>query len=282
MPGQNLRALVTGGTGFLGSHLVKMLVDQGVQVTVVKRVESSTDRLNSVLNSISFIDIDELTSSKISKEKYDYLFHLATCYGRNGETDEQINSVNIELPLSLLRAMSSMPKVVNFSTSLDPSLNTYTRSKFEFIKALELEFDSLELLNLELEHFYGPMDGQFIGYLINSIAKNVEKIPLTKGEQVRDFIFYKDLLAAVNILLKSGATGSFPIGSGKSRSLKESIEIIKSLVPDSQTLLAWGEVAYRENEVLYSVADISKLSKLGWQCEYSFEEGIREVIQSLK
>lgn len=280
MPGQNPKALLTGATGFLGSHVAKMLHNQGYELVIIKRRNSSLERLMGITENVTFLDRENELKDRLSSIHFDYFFHIATCYGKGSETDEQIFEVNKEFPLSILKSLSTVPVVVNFGTSLPSSLNLYSRSKNEFVEDFKKTYPSANLINLKLEHFFGPNDGKFVNYIIDSLRENVESISLTKGSQIRDFIYYKDLLSAIQVILKKKCYGDIPLGSGNSYVLKDLIESIKKTIGSSSTKLAWGEVPYRESEVMHSVADISILTSLGWSPKYSFEEGISEIINN--
>ncbi|OUR98783.1 hypothetical protein A9Q84_05055 [Halobacteriovorax marinus] len=276
--GQNPKALLTGATGFLGSHVAHMLHDQGYELVIIKRKTSSLSRISKIAEDVTFLDYNDELFEKLSCMNFDYFFHIATCYGRGGETPEEMLEVNSLFPMKILKSLKEAPKVVNFGTSLPSSVNAYAKTKNDFVLDLREKYPELNLINLKLEHFFGPNDGKFVNFLIKSISDGVEKIPLTEGTQVRDFIYYKDLLSALRLILKENLSGDIPLGSGNSYILKDLIESIKETIGSSKTILNWGEVPYRESEVMHSVADISILTSLGWSPKYSFEEGISEII----
>jgi CDP-paratose synthetase len=282
LPGQKPKALLTGATGFLGSHVAQMLFDKGFELVIIKRENSSIERLSNISEHVSFLNNNNELFNELSHFNFDYFFHMATCYGRNGEAESEIIEVNQNFPTSILNSLEIKPILINFGTSLPSSVNIYAKSKNEFVKSTTRDFPVLKLVNLKLEHFFGPDDGKFINFIINSIQNEVDEIPLTEGTQIRDFIYYKDLLSALELILDNGICGDIPIGSGNPYVLRNLVESIKDLITDSKTKLSWGKVSHRDSEVMKSVADISKLKRLGWKPKYSFEQGIQEILKGYK
>lgn len=276
MLGQSKRALVSGGTGFLGSHVSRFLLSIGFSVTIIIRKSSSLSRLEDVSDQLSYILIDDLNSIEPS---YDYFFHLATCYGRNGETNSEMEAINISFPMMVIEKLSENCVIYNFGTSLSSDVNFYAKSKNKFYSKLTSEYSSRTIVNLKLEHFFGPKDGSFIEFLVRSFQEKVNSIRLTKGEQIRDFIYYKDVISALHYILKSDNSGDYSIGSGREILLKDVVVKIKEIVGNSVTQLRWGDVPYRENEVMYSVANTKRLTDIGWAAEFSLEEGIRDLLK---
>jgi CDP-paratose synthetase len=285
------RILLTGVTGFLGSHLARELLANGCDVVALKRKSSLLHRIESVAPDIDFIDIDGLDYDQLFRGcgKIDTIIHTATCYGRNGESVSEIFSANTEFPLRLLDAgnRAGVEVFLNTDTSLDKYLNLYALSKNQLLqwgKFFSIH-EKIRFGNIRLEHFYGPDDDpiKFSTYVINGCLANVPEMKLTKGEQKRDFIYIDDVVSAYMILLKkmdglNDSFAEFDVGSGKSVSIRTFVETVHRLTA-SKTHLAFGELPYREGEVMHSEADISALTELGWRCRYDLETGLKQVIE---
>jgi nucleoside-diphosphate-sugar epimerase len=284
------RILLTGVTGFLGSHLAKSLLSFGYEIIALKRKSSSLHRVESTMQYISCIDIDGLDFDEIFRRcgKIDAIIHTATCYGRNDESVSEIFGANTEFPLRLLDAGSraGVGLFLNTDTILDKYLNLYALSKNQLLqwgKYFSIH-KKIRFLNIKLEHFYGPDDdpSKFSAYVITSCISNLPELKLTKGEQKRDFIHIDDVVSAYILLLEKMSSFDisfieFDVGSGQSISIKEFVETVHRLTK-SNTILAFGAIPYREGEVMSSEADISGLLKLGWQCRYDIEAGIKIVL----
>lgn len=285
------RILLTGVTGFLGSHLAKALLAAGHEVVALKRKSSSLHRVESVISGIDFYDIEGLDFDQLFRDcgKIDTIIHTATCYGRNNESVSEIFSANTEFPLRLLDAGSraGVGVFLNTDTILDKYLNLYALSKNQLLqwgKFFSMHA-KIRFANIRLEHFYGPDDDptKFSTYVINSCLQNIPELKLTKGEQKRDFIFIDDVVSAYMVLLETMDSFKepfleFDVGSGQSVSIREFVETVHRLTA-SKTQLLFGALPYREGEVMHSEANISGLAALGWQCRYDIETGLKQVFE---
>lgn len=285
------RILLTGVTGFLGSHLAKELLAAGNEVVALKRKSSSLHRIESIISKIDFFDIEELDFDQLFCDcgKIDTIIHTATCYGRNNESVTEIFAANTEFPLRLLDAgkRAGVEVFLNTDTILDKYLNLYALSKNQLLqwgKFFSIH-EKMRFANIRLEHFYGPDDDptKFSAYVINSCLGNVPELRLTKGEQRRDFIYIDDVVSAYMVLLEkmdsfNSAFVEFDVGSGRSVSIREFVETVHRIAA-SKTYLDFGALPYREGEVMHSEADITKLAALGWRCQYDLEAGLKKVIE---
>jgi nucleoside-diphosphate-sugar epimerase len=285
------KIVLTGITGFLGSHLARALISEGYKVIGLKRSFSSLHRLSGVLNELTLIDVECADYDAIFHDhgEVDTILHTATNYGRNNETVTEIFTANTEFPLRLLDAGSraGVRSFMNTDTILDKYLNFYAFSKNQLLEwgrffALN---EKIVFWNLRLEHFYGfgDDDTKFTSYIFNSCLANEPEIRLTCGEQRRDFIYIDDVVSAYLLLLREiqGAAPifrEFDIGTGKSISIKEFVILVKILT-GSTTELRFGALPYREGEVMHSAANVAPLTALGWKCEYDIDAGIRKVLR---
>ena len=95
--------LLTGATGFLGSHLLKALIKKGYQVVILKRSTSNMWRLKGYENAFKSYDIDKIPLRKAFEEnKIDIIIHTACVYGRRGESLTEILQTNLMLGVELL------------------------------------------------------------------------------------------------------------------------------------------------------------------------------------
>lgn len=131
--------LLTGATGFLGSHLAKKLLEKGYRVAIFKRSFSDIKRIESIISDLIIYNLDECELDLPFKElnSIDFVIHTATCYGRGKEKPSEILDANICLPLKLLEILASMKQKAflntdsffNTDTILYRYLNYYALSK---------------------------------------------------------------------------------------------------------------------------------------------------------
>jgi nucleoside-diphosphate-sugar epimerase len=117
--------------------------------------------------------------------------------------------------------------------------------------------------------------------MIERLKNNEASIDLTEGEQQRDFIYYEDIVDAFETVINRNdeiATNSnFQVGSGEHISIKELMLFLKEQT-GSTSILNFGLIPYRENELMISETNIEPLRKLGWQPKYTIKEGILKTI----
>ena len=114
------------------------------------------------------------------------------------------------------------------------------------------------------------------------MLKNEATIPLTKAEQLRDFLHINDLISLYDIILKKyeelGIYESFDVGSGINTELKYILEFIKNKTK-SKSKLEYGALPYRNNELMVSSNDLSYIKKLGWKPIINIDKGLLSVIK---
>jgi nucleoside-diphosphate-sugar epimerase len=285
--------LITGATGFLGSHLTFACLRAGYNVIILKRRTSRLDRIKEILDQIQCFDIEDGVEQPFKLNKgIDAVLHTATCYGRSQETPLEVFEANTVFPLRLLQTavLFNVDTFFNTDTILYKYLNSYALSKNHFMEWGQ-SFSitgHIRFLNIRLEHMYGPGDdaSKFTTHVIRSCLANVPELKLTAGEQKRDFIFIDDVISAYLLLLEKHCVLNknfitFELGSGKAISIRSFVESVHH-ISESRTKLDFGSIPYREGEIMESKADISALEKLGWCIHYNIEEALRLTIDQEK
>ncbi|MFM8299717.1 MAG: NAD-dependent epimerase/dehydratase family protein [Microcystis aeruginosa] len=280
--------LLTGGTGFLGSHLAKRLVYEGFDVIIIKRSTSKLSHLESIINQVRFYDIDWIDIEKIFQENViDLIIHCATNYGRFAVPPTDIIQANLFLPLKILQIAENYPvkTFINTDTILDKRVSYYSLSKKHFLDWLYLFSQKMVCISVALEHFYGPFDdrSKFVSKIILDLLHEVDFIDLTLGEQKRDFIYIDDVVEAFMTLINfsfdvPNNLYRYEIGTGKNIEIREFVQTVKTMTGNKVTRLNFGMLPYRENEIMESHVDISMLSRLGWQPQISLVEGLKYTI----
>lgn len=283
--------LITGGTGYLGSNIARALCDD-YQVIILKRSFSPIKRIEKIISKIELFNIDEINLKNVFlNKKIDAVLHCATHYGRKSKDPLEIVEANLVLPLTLLNLAkaNAVSCFINTDTILDKGINAYSLSKSQFSDWLRILAVDIVCVNMELEHFFGPLDdsSKFVTHLIHSILKGENEIRLTKGEQKRYFVYIDDVVNAFKLIIEESSTlskgyHSFQIGSPQGISIRAFVETIKRLAGNESTFLNFGAIPYRDKEVMDPDLDISLLMKLGWSIDIPLEEGLQMTIAAEK
>ena len=288
--------LLTGSTGFLGSALLEKLLERDDDVIAIKRSTSSTARVAHCLSNpkLKMLDIDKEEPLKLFKEyRIDTIIHAATEYGRGKTPLRDIINANILLPLQLAelgieygtRCFINTDSFFNKAGYSYSNLPNYSLSKKSLLIWLDKLADDLKIVNVVLEHVYGPGDSssKFVENIIRQVGINqVPHVSLTHGHQRRDFIFVDDVVQAYLKIVDYGRSNEFrleqfEIGTGASMQVRDFVDQIK-LASRSNTSLGYGEIPYRSDEIMSSQADIKSISSLGWRPTYSPDDGIKHIL----
>lgn len=282
--------LLTGATGYLGSEIAKALVARNYSVVALKRAASDTTRLKTIQPQLSLYDVEDGLEGLFCSHQFDGIIHCAANYGREGQGTEDIVRTNLLLPLELLLEglQRGIRYFINTGTLLNRATNDYSLSKAHFQDWLQVKSTSITSVTLELEHFYG-FDGdstKFITWLVRGILTN-QDIPLTEGEQMRDFLFISDVVSAFMIVLEniehlSHGHHSFQVGSGRSTSIRDLVNQVSLLCEPHSAAFRWGAIPYRATECTVPQIDIEPLTRLGWTPCVSLTEGLQRTVAAIK
>ena len=305
------KALVTGGAGFIGSHLVEELLKHNVKVLVVDNLltgkKSNIDKLDNVEKIYDDLGSDASLRA-IETFNPDVCFHLAAQSSVVISVEDPLLDFehNLLQPIKLLQKLISTDcKKFVFSSSGgtifgEPNVIPTSEKDYagepvspygvakkklnDFIK-LMLQEKNMSYSILNLANVYGPRQDPhgeagvmsiFTGRMLNN------EIPIVYGDgnQTRDYIFVTDVISA---LIKSSEMDDnlfLNIGTSKETSVNELVSIIRSIT-------SWeGEPDYkpqREGELLRSVLNNEKAKKsLNWEPEYNLNRGIEELVDWFK
>lgn len=270
--------LITGINGFLGSHLAKAFSSQFNIIGIEQSLEN-----NFRLKDCNFQVFNNKSVKKIFLEnRIDIIIHTATLYGKNNEDIYQLFDANVCSPLILLNEAikHNCQLFINTDTVLDRFVNPYALTKRHFQEWLYLGRDEINVINIKLEHFFGPgaSETNFITGMIQKLRNN-EQINLTKGEQMRNFIYIDDVIAAYKTVIEKHhyfkeKFSDFNVCTNQLISIKDLMILLKRLT-NSNSRLKFGVLNYRENELMESGTDNSAMLSIGWKPNYSIEEGIK-------
>lgn len=286
-----MNILLTGATGFVGSHLLKALLEKNNDVVIVKRSFSDCSRIENDMSKCIAYNLDEEKVEDIfQRHKFQVVIHCATSYGGKDSKPLEVVDSNLLFPLSVLETAIRFqcPYFINtdsfFTKQLAKRLKNletvykaeYTLSKYQFrqwgkLRSIE---GKINFINLQMEHIYGPKDSEskFIPYIIRAMEEETPNIDLTDGGQVRDFIHVYDAVSSyivvLNNLSRLSGYQTFEVGTGIPCTLRQFVEKLHTDL-NSKTQLNFGKIARPEGEIVYSVAQTDDLRKLGWNIKYS-------------
>ncbi len=303
------KALVTGGAGFIGSHLVEGLLSKGCEVTVID--DLSTGRLSNlshIKEHIKFYQADIRDQETFEKAAKDcnIIFHQAAVVSVPKTVDKPVDSamVNEMGTLFVLEAArkNNMKRVVIASSSAvygdDPAIpkhenmnpkpqSPYAVQKLsgEFYARLYLDLYGLETVSLRYFNVYGPRQdpsSPYSGVISIFMTRASSKEPpiiYGDGNQYRDFIFVKDVVR-FNLLAADAdkANGKiFNVGTGRFIRINSLWKMISKLAgidikPEYKPP--------RSGDIMESVASIDYAGKtLGFKPDYSFKKGLEETFE---
>jgi len=290
--------ILTGATGYLGSHILRLLLDCDYKILIIKRSFSDTTRIKYMLdnNNVRCYDIDHNDWGELFSmiQSVSMIIHAATNY-RNGSALTILHD-NVLFPLELLDQailFGNNPVFINIDSYFSKNenignkyLESYTLSKRSILEWLKTYMSQVHIINFRLEHVFGAGDSnkKFINSIVEKLIRNETHIDLTFGEQKRDFIYIDDVVIALLYVIKSidynkSGFAHYDIGRGQTLSIKHFVKQAKKISGASSTL-NFGSIPYREHEIFFSKADRSNIDKIGWKPSVSIEDGIKKVINS--
>lgn len=290
--------LLTGATGFLGSHILEVLLKKGYPVVVLKRSTSNLWRIQHLTDRYKSYNVDNLQLEQAFKEQtIDCVIHTACHYGRNGDPVSEIVESNLLYSLRVLDACIkfNVGTFINTDTFFNSRhvtqkyLGAYTLSKKQLIDWLEYASCRVQVLNLKLHHLFGPKDdiSKFIPWFVSQLQNNAEEIKLSSGKQKRDFIHVDDAVRAYISILQNRSNfeqyEEIDIGTGNVISLKcfliSLLNTFKAECPTLKTKLSFGSMSERVGEIMDVEVNNAALLNLGWRPKVSLESGLKQIIK---
>jgi len=338
--GTPIRVVITGGAGFIGSHIADECVRRGWQVTILDnlstgrianiqhllkgrtlRPDSSTaesalekppspslvsyDSQLKTQNSCTFLhgSITDLALLQNLFQGVDYVFHQAALASVPGSVNNPLSyhETNLTGSLNVLLAArdNHVKKVVCASSSAiygnepaqpkredmqpDPqSPYAVTKLAMEYYCDIFNKLYSLPAVCLRYFNVFGPRQDPASEYAA-VIPKFIEKIQAGRslivygdGEQTRDFVYVKDVVAANLLAAESKAAGVYNVGSGLQFSVNNLAYILLKITGREDLPVSHQDA--RAGDVKHSVADITSLTNLGYQPHYTLQSGLREML----
>lgn len=303
--------LVTGGAGFIGSHIVDRLLDEGVKVRVMDNLSTGEKKNISQhenKKTFQFIEGDIRNIDQVKKALHgvDAVVHQAALVSVTRSVEEPLlsNEINVRGTLNLLKTskdtnvkrfiLASSCAVYGDSLKLpnheklEPRpLSPYAADKLateNYAKVFN-EIYGLETVSLRYFNVYGPRqkDGPYSGVIsifINSLLKNKTPTIYGDGEQKRDFVNVKDVVDAnILALTKKRAIGEvFNVSTANPITINKLMKVIQRIM--GKTTIKPNHTEPRKGDIKYSYADIGKIQKsLGYQPKVELVDGLIELVE---
>jgi nucleoside-diphosphate-sugar epimerase len=293
---KNKRILITGGSGYLGSHLTDTLknICMNVYTIDLKTNNYSNEYLVDLLN-------DHDLKEVVNEIKPHIIYHLAAVLNRERsyEHHDHIMQVNYFGTIKLLKALQNI-KYDNFifaSTSeiygnnpppfhemqIPDPVSPYSLSK-SFSELAIKSFSNIynkSFTIMRMFNFFGKNmpDNFFISQLLTAQKNNIP-FKMTGGEQIRDYLYIDDVISALVLAAtnENSKNEIFNVCSGKGFALKVIANEITSKIK-SDFIVSFGAIPYRKNEIWNMVGDNSKIKRiLGFYPKYNLPEAIEFII----
>ncbi len=282
------KILITGGSGFIGSHLIQLLIKKGFDV------EAPTSQELNVLDRNDMKDWKEKT--------FEHVIHLAgeTFVPLSWEKPEKFFRVNEGGTLKLIQFcrecginmtyisayIYGYPKSVPIreDAEVQPN-NPYAESKYmaEELCRFFCKYFGMNITILRLFNVFGPKQKEnfLIPLIIKQVLNKDNTITVQDLEPKRDYIYVEDVCRAIELSIhKTEGYHLFNIGSGTSYSVREVIEIIQKIAGTDKSVISKHNI--RRNELNDVVADINRImDEWNWKPEVDFEQGLRKCMEDI-
>lgn len=295
------KVLVTGATGFIGSHVARLLVERGEEVAAIIRRDSDRWRIGDVVEDIQVIEgdlLDSLATGDLIKDiRPDLCIHLAW-YAEPGkylESSTNLDMLSSSIQLARNLGEAGCRRFVGIGTCFEYGMTSqrisessatkpnsmYAASKTAFATVLEQIgiLTGMETAWGRPFYQYGPYEDErrLVSSIILSLLRG-KNAPTTEGMQVRDFLHVSDVASAIVAVGNSGLQGVVNIGSGTQVTVRSVVESIGRTTGRAH-LIGFGDLPYRESDPMFVVADNSRLRSTGWTPRFALEDGIADSVR---
>ena len=297
---------VTGGAGFIGSHIVEKLVDRGDNVIVIDNLQTGKkENLKTVWNKINFLEMDirDFDLLKTELKNIDGIFHEAALasvqdsfvkpkeyYDVNVKGTENIFKLAKKFGFKVVYASSSsvygnpIKIPINEKSEKNP-INPYAQTKLDDeITAKKYTKEGVRIIGLRYFNVFGERQSKNYAGVIKLFLERIEKHnpPIINGDgsQIRDFVYVKDVVQANIMALESNIENAFiNIGTGKTISI---LELANQIIKSSNLKLNPIHQDALKGDVIESKADVSLAKELlNWEYKIELKDWLEYTVSNL-
>lgn len=303
-----MNIFVSGGNGFIGTHLVKKLNQEGHQITIFDNFSNSSKIDNMRKEDLQIIEGDIRNFKELSKSMigHDLVIHLAAKISvtESIKNPEETFEVNVKGTENILKACKkhNIKKIIALSSAAvygdndNPNLkfheedktfaiSPYGTSKIKMEESIlqSSKTNGIKSIVLRLFNVYGKgQTDEYAGVIskfINVIKNNLPLIIFGEGNQTRDFIDIDDVIQLINNIINLNFEKKFEVynvGNGKSWKIVDLANLMIKIASSKNKIIFKEK---REGEIIHSIATIDKAKKeLNFNPKISLEEGIRKFL----
>lgn len=293
------KCIITGATGYIGSHILKYLLSKGWEIYVIADPKFGYANINDVLSKVEIFEYDGNVLNLceyFKKTRADVVFHLAAAVITNYKPENVpvLIQSNIQFGTEILEAMrQSNTKMIvstgsywqNYNGLEYSPVDLYAATKEGFEKILKYytEVENIRAITLRLFDVYGTDDNRpKLLNIIKKIAETGEVLNLSPGQQILDMVFISDVCMAyeqaARLLQRSNLIRNdvYGVYTGIRYTLKEIIELYISILGKPVNIIFGGR-PYKKREVMVPTDRLKVLP--GWIPQVSLIEGLLKIVQ---
>tara|TARA_Y100000310_G_scaffold313699_1_gene362369 strand:- start:5819 stop:6721 length:903 start_codon:yes stop_codon:yes gene_type:complete len=299
-----MKVLITGGSGFIGSYLVKHLLEQGHEVKVLdlRKPDIEHKKLEFVNKSV----MDELAEDI---HGCDIVYHFAAMLGVDNSDKRPLETmrINLEGSVNVFKSAveANVKRMIYASSSevygeprelpigedsVKGPVSAYGVSKLAaeiYAKAYNHEFGAdIKIVRFFNVYGRGQSNNFVIPIFINKALENKPLKIFGEGSQTRCFTYVEDIAEGVFTVLEKGKTGeAYNIGNNQPTTILELAQTIKAVTGSKSEIIKAGfgkATRLKSREIEYRIPDISKMKALGWEPKTMVREGIKKILEFRK
>jgi len=302
----NKRILITGGAGFIGSHVTRMLAARGADVHVIDNLFAGEPSF--VPDTATFHECDILSKNladTVQTVTPDAIIHQAAIHyipycNENPEDAFDVNVMGTRRVLNAAESVDTLDRLVYTSSAAvyppadeahhetDPTgpMDIYGRSKLVGEDLLELfhQRTGVSTASARLFNVYGPNETNehLLPAILEQIRDGTRTIELGNLTPARDFVYVEDVARAIISILTEldDSYRAYNIGTGTEHTVREVVDRVSAALGEEITITQ-DEERVRESDRPHLCADVARIEReIGWQPQVEFVEGLRRLLEA--